>query len=73
LGGSPSDLKNKALLTREQHIEAVNFWNKFIKEQQKNKACTVLEATKRRTGSAGVSPNVIYFLKVEARRAGTKG
>jgi hypothetical protein len=35
LGGSPNDLKNKALFTREQHIEAVNFWNKFIKEQQK--------------------------------------
>ncbi len=33
LGGSPTDLKNKALLTREQHIEAVNYWNKLIREQ----------------------------------------
>jgi hypothetical protein len=32
LGGSPDDPNNKTFLTREQHIEAVRFWNKVIKE-----------------------------------------
>lgn len=32
LGGSPTDPKNKIALTREQHIEAVNYWNRLIKE-----------------------------------------
>lgn len=30
LGGDPVDAGNKMLLTREQHIEAVRYWNGFI-------------------------------------------
>lgn len=29
-GGDPNDPKNKAWLTREQHIKAVRFWNEKI-------------------------------------------
>jgi hypothetical protein len=32
LGGSPTDLANKAILTREQHIEAVQYWNKVVRD-----------------------------------------
>jgi len=32
LGGSPTDPANKAVLTREDHIKAVVYWNKIIKE-----------------------------------------
>jgi hypothetical protein len=32
LGGSPTELSNKVFLTRAQHIEAVRYWNKIIKE-----------------------------------------
>ena len=32
LGGSPTDPKNKIALTREQHVEAVNYWNRVIKD-----------------------------------------
>jgi hypothetical protein len=32
LGGSPTDLENKVLLNRQEHIEAVVFWNRRIKE-----------------------------------------
>jgi len=32
LGGSPTDLANKTVLTRAEHIEAVVYWNKIIKE-----------------------------------------
>lgn len=35
LGGSPTDENNKIILTREQHIEAVNYWNKIIKDLKK--------------------------------------
>jgi len=31
-GGSPVDPTNKVLLTREQHIEAVRYWNQVIKK-----------------------------------------
>ena len=31
LGGSPIDPANKTVLTREQHIQAVRYWNKIIK------------------------------------------
>ena len=31
LGGSPTDPANKVVLTRDQHIPAVNYWNKIIK------------------------------------------
>ena len=30
LGGSPTDLKNKMVLNREDHIKYVVFWNKFM-------------------------------------------
>ena len=30
LDGSPTDPANKAVLTREQHIRAVRYWNKII-------------------------------------------
>jgi hypothetical protein len=32
LGGSPTDPANKIALTREQHIEAVCYWNKIISD-----------------------------------------
>lgn len=32
LGGSPTDAANKVVLTREEHIEAVRYWNRIIKE-----------------------------------------
>ena len=30
LGGSPTDPENKTLLSREDHIKAVVYWNKVI-------------------------------------------
>lgn len=30
LGGSPTDPANKALLSREDHIKAVTYWNKVV-------------------------------------------
>ncbi len=35
LGGSPTDPKNKTVLTRAEHIEAVNYWNKIISDLRK--------------------------------------
>ncbi|MGH2271262.1 hypothetical protein ACQ9LF_05630 [Anaerohalosphaeraceae bacterium U12dextr] len=35
LGGNPTDLTNKAFLTREEHIKAVNYWNAVIKSIKK--------------------------------------
>lgn len=32
LGGSPTDPSNKTVLTRQQHIEAVRYWNKIIRD-----------------------------------------
>jgi len=32
LGGDPTDPKNKVWLTRQQHIEAVRYWNAAIKK-----------------------------------------
>jgi hypothetical protein len=32
LGGDPVDPKNKAMLTRQQHIEAVRYWNNIVRE-----------------------------------------
>lgn len=32
LGGDPVDLKNKAMLTRQQHIQAVRYWNNIVRE-----------------------------------------
>jgi len=34
LGGDPVDPKNKTVLDREQHIQAVNYWNRVIAEQR---------------------------------------
>jgi hypothetical protein len=30
LGGSPTDAENKTLLSREDHIKAVTYWNRII-------------------------------------------
>jgi hypothetical protein len=30
LGGSPTDPVNKSLLTREQHVQAVVYWNRVV-------------------------------------------
>jgi len=38
LGGSPIDPKNKAVLTRAEHVEAVNYWNKIISDLRKQEA-----------------------------------
>ena len=32
VGGHPTDPANKTFLTREQHIEAVRYWNRVIRE-----------------------------------------
>lgn len=32
LGGDSNDPKNKVWLTRQQHIEAVRYWNRVIRE-----------------------------------------
>jgi len=32
LGGNPIDPSNKTVLSREQHIEAVRYWNKIVRE-----------------------------------------
>jgi hypothetical protein len=37
LGGNPTDPENKTVLTRRQHIEAVRYWNKIIKELRQSK------------------------------------
>jgi hypothetical protein len=35
LGGSPTDPANKTILTRQQHIEAVRYWNTVIRDLRK--------------------------------------
>ena len=35
VGGDPTDPTNKTLLTREQHIEAVRYWNSVIADLRK--------------------------------------
>lgn len=35
LGGDPVDPKNKTVLTRQQHIEAVRYWNNVIRKMRK--------------------------------------
>jgi hypothetical protein len=37
LGGSPADPTNKVLLSREEHIKAVAYWNRIIKENSGGK------------------------------------
>lgn len=36
LGGSPTDPANKVILNREQHIEAVRYWNRVLREVRKS-------------------------------------
>jgi hypothetical protein len=36
LGGNPTDPANKVALTREQHIQAVRYWNKVIRDLRRN-------------------------------------
>lgn len=38
LGGNPTDPSNKVWLTRQQHIEAVRYWNKIVHDL-KSAAC----------------------------------
>lgn len=39
LGGDPVDPNNKTWLTRQQHFEAVRYWNRVIRElRQSSKA-----------------------------------
>lgn len=35
LGGSPTDLANKIVLNRQDHIKAVIYWNKAIQDLRK--------------------------------------
>lgn len=35
VGGDSSDSKNKAWLTRQQHIDAVRYWNRIITKMRK--------------------------------------
>ena len=35
LGGNPTDPANKTILTRAQHIEAVRYWNKIIRQARR--------------------------------------
>jgi len=37
LGGSPTDPANKAVLNRSQHIEAVRYWNRIIRDLRRSK------------------------------------
>jgi len=34
LGGSPTDPANKVVLTIEEHIQAVRFWNKVVAQHR---------------------------------------
>jgi hypothetical protein len=38
VGGSPTDPANKTVLTRQQHIEAVRYWNRIIGDLRKQQA-----------------------------------
>jgi hypothetical protein len=38
LGGSPTDLENKAMLTRDQHMEVVRYWNKVVSDLRNQQA-----------------------------------
>ncbi len=37
LGGDPSSPDNKTWLTRQQHFEAVRYWNRIIKDLRKER------------------------------------
>ena len=32
LGGDPTDSRNKCILSRDEHIRAVVYWNKIVRE-----------------------------------------
>lgn len=36
LGGNPIDPKNKVILNREEHVKAVRYWNRVIKQVKKS-------------------------------------
>ena len=38
VGGSPTDPANKILLSRDQHIEAVRYWNRLINDLRQQAA-----------------------------------
>ena len=35
LGGSPTDLENKAWVTRQKHFELVRYWNQVVNDFRK--------------------------------------
>lgn len=37
LGGDPVDQRNKTWLTRQQHVEAVRYWNRVISRLRADK------------------------------------
>jgi hypothetical protein len=41
LGGSPTDPVNKIFLSREEHIQAVVYWNRIIKELRESAGPTL--------------------------------
>jgi cell wall assembly regulator SMI1 len=36
LGGNPTDLENKTILTRDQHMEVVRYWNKVVSDLRRH-------------------------------------
>jgi hypothetical protein len=48
LGGSPTDPANKALLSREEHIRAVAYWNRIVMELREKS-----REANQRTGGPG--------------------
>lgn len=38
LGGSPTDPANKVVLDRAEHMKAVVYWNRIIKEMREQRA-----------------------------------
>jgi len=49
LGGSPTDPANKAILSREEHVKAVAYWNKII-AQLREKSQTGRKSGDKRDG-----------------------
>ncbi len=50
LGGSPTDPANKIVLNREEHIEAVVYWNRVIKQLREQRS------RETKGGQKGISP-----------------
>lgn len=40
LGGDPTDPKNKVILDRQEHIKAVRYWNRVIKQMKQSQIDT---------------------------------